>query len=242
MSIFLLLYMVKFAYIQKEVMSMVKKIFPLLFLLLLVGCNQSTTSSNENNVNKSNESKSVQKNEYENIHKIVVPKERELVNGLLAYQEFSIAVIKHIGEKYNIPVKVQEVTNFEDALIALEEGRVDVVLDAVSINNPNLKTTYSYLSSPLYFPNGLEIIEHRSYRMAVNKKNKDLLKLLNNEIIAMKENGELDKLRNKYLGEREKKEHLTVDDITYGNTIEQMTPQERDTLLKEIDEYSKVNQ
>jgi ABC-type amino acid transport substrate-binding protein len=234
--------MVKFSHVQEEVMSMFKKIFPLLFLLLLVGCNQSTTSSNENNVIKSNETKSVQKKEYKNIDKIVVPKETEFVNGLKAYQEFSIAVIKHISEKYNIPVKIQEITNFEDALIALEEGRVDVVLGAVSINNPNLKTTYSYLSSPLYFPNGIEIMEHKSYRMAVNKKNKDLLKLLNNEIIKMKENGELDKLRNEYLGEREKKEHLTVDDITYGNTIEQMTPQERDTLLKEIDEYSKVSQ
>lgn len=227
--------------------SIFRKIFILLFVLFLaVGCSQNKSSGNENKVNNSNNEGTVQqekeanKNAYENIDKIVVPIEQEWVNGLVAYQEFNIAVINYIGEKYNIPVEVKEITNFEDAMIALDEGRVNVVTGVSNNINTNLETTYSYLSSPLYFPDGIEAIEHRSYKMAVSKENKDLLKLLNDAIFTMKESGELEKIKVEYLGERENKDHPTLDELTSWDAMEKMTEEERDELVNKLDEYTKL--
>lgn len=202
-------------------------------LLLLSGCGSKETV----NSNNGNEQK-VEKSKY-NIEKIVVPVEEEWANGLVAYQELHREIIEYIGKKNNISIEFKEITNFQDSLIALEDGKVDIVFGVYNNVNPEIKTTYSYLSAPLYYPNGVEVAEHESYRIAVHQDNKELLEMLNDEIYAMKENGKLEEIQNKYLEERTNMEHQKLSDLSDWNTLEQMSDYERDTLIGQIEEYSK---
>ncbi|MEH6930624.1 transporter substrate-binding domain-containing protein [Priestia megaterium] len=208
----------------------------LLFLCNLVGCNISKTegSSKESSLQPTAGKES--KPDY-GIDKIVVPVETQWYKGVQAYQDFNVAVVNEIAKQNDVKVQVEEIATFEDSVKAVKRGDADVVLGASNSSSGELSETYSYLSSALYFPDGTQIVPSKDYIMLVKKGDDNLLNLLNDGIRELNKNGKLENLQDKYLGERENKEHPTLDEVTSYDHISSLSVEERAEQEARLTEY-----
>ncbi|WP_349346841.1 transporter substrate-binding domain-containing protein [Priestia megaterium] len=198
----------------------------LLLLGSLVGCSTSKTEGS------SEESRPQSKAEKERIpdygvDKIIVPVETKWYKGVQAYQDFNVAVVKEIAKQNEVEIQIKEIPTFEDSVKAVKRGDADVVLGASNSSSEELSETYSYLSSALYFPDGTQIVPSKDYMLLVKQGNDNLLGLLNDGIRELDKTGKLESLQDKYLGEREKKEHPTLEEITSYDYISSLNAAER---------------
>ncbi|MQR87076.1 transporter substrate-binding domain-containing protein [Bacillus megaterium] len=211
----------------------------MLLLLIFGGCSiPKTDVSSEEVISQSTHYKE-NKKEY-GIDRIIVPVESQWYQGIQAYQDFNVAVVKEIAKRNKIEVQIEEVLTFEDSVKALKRGDADVVLGASNTSSGELSETYSYLSSALYFPDETQVVPPKDYMMLVKKSNNNLLSFLNDGIRELSKNGKLKDLQEKYLGEREDKEHPTIDEITSYEHISSLSSVERKNLEDRLAEYKEI--
>ncbi|MGE1197490.1 transporter substrate-binding domain-containing protein [Priestia megaterium] len=198
----------------------------LLLLGSLIGC---STSKPEGSREESRPQSKVEKERIADygVDKIIVPVETKWYKGVQAYQDFNVAVVKEIAKQNDIEIQIEEIPTFEDSVKAVKRGDADVVLGASNSTSEELIETYSYLSSALYFPDGTQIVSSKDYIILVKKGNENLLDLLNDGIRELNKTEKLEGLQNKYLGEREKKEHPTLEEITSYDYISSLNAKER---------------
>ncbi|MEH7330456.1 transporter substrate-binding domain-containing protein [Priestia megaterium] len=208
----------------------------LLLLFNLVGCN--TTENEGSSKESSLQPTAGTENRLDyGIDKIIVPVETQWYKGLLAYQDFNVAVVKEIAKQNDVEVQVEEIPTFEDSVKAVKRGDVDVVLGASNSSSVELSGTYSYLSSALYFPDGTQIVPSKDYMMLVKNGNDNLLNLLNDGIRELNKNGKLGDLQDKYLGQRENKEHPTLGELTSYDHISSLSVEERAAQESRLAKY-----
>jgi glutamine transport system substrate-binding protein len=130
-----------------------------------------------------------------NIDKIVIPVQINADEHFKPFQDFSIELIKTIAAENNIPVELKELS-FNDIEVALSRNEIDLRSMTSNTIDPKLNLTYSYLTTKLH-PD----LPERDYSFTVHKDNTELNDLLNDGIQKYKENGKLEELRIKYLGQ-----------------------------------------
>ena len=73
--------------------------------------------------------------------------------------------------------------------------------------------------------------------MLVKNGNDNLLNLLNDGIRELNKNGKLGDLQDKYLGQRENKEHPTLDEVTSYDHISSLSVEERAAQESRLAKY-----
>lgn len=207
----------------------------LLIVGIITGCSTKTESTSKSTevtqAKKQNETKNY------GVNKIIVPVETQWLKGVQAYQDYNLAVLKEIAKNSNVELQLEEIPTFEDSVKAVKRGDADVVLGASNSNSEELSQTYSYLSTALYFPDGTQVVLPKDYIMLVQGQNEKLLNLLNDGIRNLQKSGKLDSLEEQYLGDREDKEHMTLDEVTSYDHISSLTSEERTDLQNRLAEY-----
>ncbi|PGK51752.1 hypothetical protein CN918_28590 [Priestia megaterium] len=206
-------------------------------LLLAAGCSQTEPKATSTTQTATAEKKEEVKNPY-HIKKIVVPVEEKWITGILAYQEFNVAVVKEIGDLYGVKVITEDVPTYKDAVSSVKFGETDVLPGAIKAEEGMTIADYTYLSSAIYYPDGTQLAPDTDYTMAVKTGNDKLLKLLNDGIRTLQKNGRLKELREEYVGDREAKEHPTVREVSTYDYRSKLTPEEKADLDKRMEEYS----
>lgn len=176
-------------------------IFCLVFISMIGCSSEKTVEENKTKEEQQVQSKIENKAKYD-IDKIIVPVQTEWTNDLKVYRDFNIAVIKEMAQSNNIPVELREFPTFDDVIIALKRGDVDVVPGIDNLVETDLTKTYTYFTGAIYLHNGEEFVPKKSYAMAVRKKDTELLKFFNDMILKFKETGKLEKIQQEYLGDR----------------------------------------
>lgn len=207
----------------------------LLIVGIITGCSTKTESTSKSTevtqAKKQNETKNY------GVNKIIVPVETQWLKGVQAYQDYNLAVLKEIAKNSNVELQLEEIPTFQDSVKAVKRGDADVVLGASNSNSEELSQTYSYLSAALYFPDGTQVVPPKDYIMLVQGQNEKLLNLLNDGIRNLQKSGKLDSLEEQYLGDREDKEHMTLDEVTSYDHISSLTSEERTDLQNRLAEY-----
>lgn len=207
----------------------------LLIVGIITGCSTKTESTSKSTevtqAKKQNETKNY------GVNKIIVPVETQWLKGVQAYQDYNLAVLKEIAKNSNVELQLEEIPTFQDSVKAVKRGDADVVLGASNSNSEELSQTYSYLSTALYFPDGTQVVPPKDYIMLVQGQNEKLLNLLNDGIRNLQKSGKLDSLEEQYLGDREDKEHMTLDEVTSYAHISSLTSEERTDLQNRLAEY-----
>lgn len=159
----------------------------LILLILITACgNQEKAFSKTETVEKENNASLSQKY---NIDTIKVGRGKQTTKGLKAYNDFDDDVIEHIGRKYDVKIDYVTMANIQDAVIALGDNRIGVIPSVTNVSNSEVETTYSYLSEPFYYPNGIELDSSTTFRLGIKKGNENLMNFLNDAIVEMQENG-----------------------------------------------------
>ena len=167
----------------------------------MMGCSSEKTMK-ENTITKEQQvHKEKDKPKY-HIDKIIVPVQTEWPDDLKVYRDFNIAVIKEMAKSNNIPVELREFPTFDDVIVALKRGDVDVMPGIDKLGDTDLSKTYTYFTGAIYLPNGKEYVPKTSYVMAVRKGDTELLNFFNDMILNFRETGKLEQIQKKYLGNR----------------------------------------
>ena|GEM_PF-3469870 len=209
----------------------------LLFTILLTACEDQQENNSKKAQGKEQE-KDVTLNDKYSITSLKIGRGKQTIKGLKAYQDFDDEVIQYILNKYNLKIIYITLPNMEDAQIALNTKRIDVIPSVTENSDDKMETTYSYQNEPFYFPNGWEFSSSSTFRYGVRKDDTNLLNFLNDAIQEMDENGVLETFYAKHIGERAALEHIKLKEVTSYGHMEKLNRSERQEILETLKDFN----